>query len=102
MPFFRTERRLQINIANPLLGKQPNKNNIDSEPYMRIRKVFMRIIANRKNSEKHFRRIEEFAPKTGTVRMMRLTERQYANIYIVSGNADLQEKEIWKNCQIML
>ena len=33
---------------------------------------------------------------------MRLTERQYANIYIVSGNADLQEKEIWKNCQIML
>ncbi len=71
--------------------------------YLRIApEVFMSVVANRKNSEKHFRRIEEFAPKTGTVRMMRLTERQYANIYIVSGNADLQEKEIGKNCQIML
>ena len=33
---------------------------------------------------------------------MRLTERQYANIYIVSGEADLQEKVVEKNCQIML
>ena len=62
----------------------------------------MRIVANRKNSEKHFRRIEEFAPKTGTVRMLRLTEKQFANIYMVSGKEDLQEKTVGKNCQIMI
>ena len=58
--------------------------------YLRIApEVFMRIVANRKNSEKHFRRIEEYAPKTGTVRMLRMTEKQYANIYMVSGEDDL-------------
>lgn len=71
--------------------------------YLRIApEVFMRIVANRKSSEKHFRRIEEFAPKTGVVRMLRLTEKQYANIYMVSGKEDLQEKIVGKNCQIML
>ena len=70
--------------------------------YLRIApEVFMRIVANRKSSEKHFRRIEEFAPKTGVVRMLRLTEKQYANIYMVSGKEDLQEKIVGKNCQIM-
>ncbi|MCR5848182.1 MAG: CRISPR-associated endonuclease Cas2 [Lachnospiraceae bacterium] len=71
--------------------------------YLRIApEVFMRIVANRKNSEKHFRRIEEYAPKTGTVRMMRLTEKQYANIYMVTQEDDFQEKTVGKNCQIML
>ncbi len=71
--------------------------------YLRIApEVFMRIVANRKNSEKHFRRIEEYAPKTGTVRMLRLTEKQYANIYMVSEKEDMQEIIVGKNCQIML
>lgn len=37
--------------------------------------VFMRIVANRKNSEKHLGRIEKYAPTTGTVRILRLTEK---------------------------
>lgn len=71
--------------------------------YLRIApEVFMRVVANRKNAEKHYRRIEEFAPKSGIVRMLRLTKKQYANIYMVSGEDDLQEKMVGKNCQIML
>jgi len=71
--------------------------------YLRIApEVFMRIVANRKNSEKHFRRIEEYAPGTGVVRMLRLTEKQYANISMISGEEDLQERIVGRNCQIML
>ena len=61
----------------------------------------MRIVKNRKASEKHFRRIEEYAPKTGTVRLLHLTEKQYNNIYLVTGEPDYQEKIVGTNSHIM-
>ena len=71
--------------------------------YIRIApEVFMRIVQNRKASEKHYRRIEECAPKTGVVRLLRLTEKQYNNIYMVLGEPDYQEKVVGINCHIML
>ena len=54
----------------------------------------MRIVQNRKASEKHYRRIEECAPKTGTVMLLRLTEKLYKNIYLVTGEPDYQEKQL--------
>jgi len=54
------------------------------------------------NLEKHYRRIEQFALKTGTVRLLRLTEKQYQNIYMVSGETDYQGKTVSSNCHIML
>ena len=42
--------------------------------YIRIAsEVFMRVVQNRKASEKHYRRIDEVKPKTGVVRLIRLT-----------------------------
>ena len=71
--------------------------------YIRIApEVFMRIVQNRKATEKHYRRIEECAPKTGVVRLLRLTEKQYNNIYMVLGEPDYQEKVVGINCHIML
>ena len=35
----------------------------------------MRVVQNRKASEKHYRRIGEVKPKTGVVRLLRLTEK---------------------------
>ena len=76
--------------------------------YTRLRKFlhkdgYLRIAPeNRKASEKHYRRIEEYAPKTGTVRLLRLTEKQYNNIYLVTGEADYQEKVVGINSHIML
>ena len=71
--------------------------------YLRIApEVFMRIVANRKASEKHFRRIREFAPKTGQVRMFRLTEKQYNNICMVTGTEDYQERTVGSNCHIVI
>ena len=76
---------------------------LQKDGYIRIApEVFMRIVQNRKASEKHYRRIEEVAPKTGTVRLLRLTEKQYDNIYMVTGNLDYQEKTVGRNCHIML
>lgn len=71
--------------------------------YLRIApEVFMRITENRKAAEKHYRRIEAYTPKSGTVRMLRLTEKQYASIYMLTGEPDLQEKTVGRNCQVIL
>ena len=75
--------------------------------YTRLRKFlhkdgYLRIVQNRKASEKHYRRIEEYTPKTGIVRLLRLTEKQYNNIYMVAGEPDYQEKVVGTNSHIML
>lgn len=76
---------------------------LQKDGYIRIApEVYMRVVTNRKAAEKHYRRIDEVAPKTGVVRLLRLTEKQYSNIYIVTGEEDYQEKTVGKNCHIML
>ena len=71
--------------------------------YIRIApEVYMRIVTDRKATEKHYRRITEYAPKTGTVRLLRLTEKQFSNIYMLTGKMDYQEKTVGSNCHIML
>lgn len=71
--------------------------------YIRIApEVFMRIVQNRKAAEKHYRRIQEVAPKTGTVRLLRLTEKQYENIFFLTGEPDYQEKTVGTNGHIMI
>lgn len=51
---------------------------LQKDGYIRIApELFMRVVTNRKSSEKHYRRIEQFAPKTGTVRLLCHTEKQY-------------------------
>lgn len=76
---------------------------LSKDGYIRIApEVYMRVVQNRKASEKHYRRIQEFAPKTGTVRLLRLTEKQYQNIYMVTGEMDYQEKTIGANCHIII
>ena len=76
---------------------------LQRDGYIRIApEVYMRIVQNRKASEKHYRRIEEAAPKTGIVRLLRLTEKQFANIYMVTGEADYQEKVVGTTCHIVI
>ena len=76
---------------------------LQKDGYIRIApEVFMRIVQNRKSSEKHYRRIVEYAPRTGTVRLLRLTENQYKNIFMISGEMDYQEKVVGANCHIMI
>lgn len=79
------------------------RNFLHKDGYIRIApEVFMRVVQNRKASEKHYRRIGEYAPKSGVVRLLRLTEKQYNNIYMVTGESDYQEKMVGINSQIMI
>lgn len=74
-----------------------------SDGYERIApEVFMRIVTGRKGSEKHLRRLREYNPETGTIRVLRLTEKQYANIQYLTGGPSEQEIVIGINCHIAL
>lgn len=53
----------------------------------------MRITPTRRASEKHYRKLEKVAPKTGIVRVLRITAKQYESIYLLSGEIDYQEKK---------
>ena len=76
---------------------------LQKDGYIRIApEVYMRVVQNRKASEKHYRRIEEAAPKTGVVRLLRLTEKQFSNIFMVTGEPDYQEKTVGANCHIVI
>lgn len=79
------------------------RNFLYSDGYLRIgTELFMRITSSRKATEKHMRRLEKYAPNTGTVRVIKLTERQYAGIWYLTGQPDLQEEIIGVNSHITL
>ena len=64
--------------------------------------LYMRITPIRKTAEKHLRRLSEHSPGTGTVRVLKLTEKQYEGIWYLTGSEDLQEKTVGRNCHVML
>ncbi len=79
------------------------RNFLQKDGYLRIApEVYMRIVQNRKTAEKHYCRISEYAPKTGTVRLFRMTEKQYNSAYWVTGEPDFQEKTVGVNCNIQV
>ncbi len=73
---------IKVNVMSAIDIMMESLKLLHKDGYIRIApEVYMRIVQNRKASEKHYRRIEEYAPKTGVVRLLRLTEKQYSNIY---------------------
>ena len=76
---------------------------LKSDGYLMVgQELFMRVTTNRKGAEKHIRRLEEYAPNTGVVRVLRLTEKQYENMWYLTGEPDEQEKMVGNHCHIML
>ena len=74
-----------------------------TDGYLKIAEdVYMRITTNRKGAEKHYRRLSEYAPKTGIVRVFKMTEKQFEKIWMLTGEADYQEKVVGRNGHIML
>ena len=79
------------------------RNFLKSDGYIRTgNELFMRVTAGRKASQKHLRRLSDFSPKTGTVRVLELTEKQYKKIWYLAGGMDEQEKTVGNNNHIML
>ncbi|MCR5187538.1 MAG: CRISPR-associated endonuclease Cas2 [Treponema sp.] len=59
--------------------------------------VFMRITNNRKGAEKHLNRIKNYIPDSGTVRILRLTEKQLYNMGLYQFEPDPQEEIVGIN-----
>lgn len=56
--------------------------------------VFMRIEDSRKSCIKHQSRLKYYLPKTGTVRLLILTEKQFSECVIVQEKPDYQEEKV--------
>lgn len=54
--------------------------------------VYTRICPDRDNAEMHLSRIKQVAPDSGSIRMLMLTENQFTNMKIISGEKTTQEK----------
>lgn len=54
--------------------------------------VYTRICPDRDNAETHLSRIRQAAPKSGSIRMLMLTENQFTNMKIITGEKTSQEK----------
>lgn len=64
--------------------------------------AIVRITKNRKGAEKHLNRIKSYIPDTGTVRIMRLIEKQYCNMGLYQAEEDYQESIVGANDFVML
>ena len=70
------ERREATRFRNDLI-----KNGY----YMVQFSVYARLCNGVDSTFMHLARLKTFAPKTGSIRCMSVTEKQYASIYVVSG-----------------
>lgn len=62
----------------------------------------MRITNNRKEAENHLNRIKNYIPEIGTVRILRLTEKQFCNMGLYQAERDFQEETVGVYDYIML
>lgn len=67
---------------------------IDDGYYMIQFSVYGRLCNNQDNAQMHCRRLAAHAPEGGSVRVMVVTEKQYANMYIVSGEVKKEEQKV--------
>lgn len=53
--------------------------------------VYTRLCPDRDNAHTHLDRIKKNAPDNGSIRMLMLTEHQFADMYVVTGEKSTQE-----------
>jgi len=56
--------------------------------------VYARLCPNRDNAEMHFHRAEKAVPDEGSVRMLMVTENQYAGMKVLVGEKTPQEENV--------
>ena len=56
--------------------------------------VYSKIINTREAARDHVKMIERNAPRKGNVRLMTLTEKQFANMKIIVGGKSYQEEKL--------
>ena len=68
--------------------------------YMIQYSVYGRICNSVDSVDKHFERLKKFIPVKGSVRVLTVTEKQYASIYIVSGEKKREDFPVDKCYQM--
>ena len=53
--------------------------------------VYTRLCPDRDNANTHLERIKKAAPRNGSIRLLMLTEHQFADMYVVVGEKTAQE-----------
>lgn len=56
--------------------------------------VYTRFCRNDTDSKKHIKRVKDNKPKTGSVRLLRVTDAQYDEMVLIQGEYTSQEKNI--------
>ena len=56
--------------------------------------VYSKILNTRESARDHMKAIAANAPSQGNIRLMTLTEKQYANMIIITGGTSYQEDTV--------
>ena len=85
----------------------PTMTKIDRKKYSQFRKylieqgyqmlqysVYCKLFANREAAVKHIGKLQKNVPLRGQVRIMLVTEKQYARMEVIVGGTSIQEKVV--------
>ena len=79
------DRRAYANFRKDLIRKG----------YMMIQySVYVKIFANRDSATNHIKILKRDLPKKGQIRIMLVTEKQYAKMEIILGGISMQEQHL--------
>ena len=89
----KTQRRVATRFRNFLL----------KDGYFMVQfSVYCRVCNGYDDVEKHKARIRNNRPDNGSVRMLVVTEKQYENIWYLTGGPDMQEELVGRNGHITI
>jgi CRISPR-associated protein Cas2 len=69
------------------------RNFIMDDGFMMLQySVYTRYCANDSDADKHCKRVQDYKPKYGNIRILKITENQFASMVFVAGEKSDQEK----------
>lgn len=69
------------------------RNFILDDGFMMLQfSVYTRYCANDSDAEKHCKRVQDYKPKYGNIRILKITENQFLSMVLVAGEKSEQEK----------
>ncbi len=79
------------------------RKNLISKGYMMIQySVYVKLFANRDAGQNHIKLLKRELPKKGQIRIMLVTEKQYAKMEVILGGISRQEQILTKEILTLL
>lgn len=63
--------------------------------------VYARICSHSDAADKHLKRLRLYAPKKGAVRVIAITNKQFAEAHIITGDRTRQEKRVTESQMLL-